>query len=197
MKQENFFFPMMLGLLKSNHIRITRGVVVIKFSLHAKINSKLLTYDRKYAIICIREGDYMERTYGIMIKQIHDYMEKNANNNLRSQGLTMAQVGALMELHSTEERQMSLKELERRLHIAQSTAAGIVVRLEQKGFLESFGDATDRRVKMVRMTPKGEKCFQSAEENMKCADEKLLGSLTMEERMTLLHLLKKVCDGIQ
>lgn len=139
----------------------------------------------------------MERTYGIMIKQIHDYMEKNANNNLRSQGLTMAQVGALMELHSTEERQMSLKELERRLHIAQSTAAGIVVRLEQKGFLESFGDATDRRVKMVRMTPKGEKCFQSAEENMKCADEKLLGSLTMEERMTLLHLLKKVCDGIQ
>ena len=139
----------------------------------------------------------MERTYGIMIKQIHDYMEKNANNNLRSQGLTMAQVGALMELHSTQERQMSLKELERRLHIAQSTAAGIVVRLEQKGFLESFGDATDRRVKMVRMTPKGEKCFQSAEENMKCADEKLLGSLTMEERMTLLHLLKKVCDGIQ
>ena len=139
----------------------------------------------------------MERTYGIMIKQIHDYMEKNANNNLRSQGLTMAQVGALMELHSTQERQMSLKELERRLHIAQSTAAGIVVRLEQKGFIESFGDATDRRVKMVRMTPKGEKCFQSAEENMKCADEKLLGSLTMEERMTLLHLLKKVCDGIQ
>lgn len=139
----------------------------------------------------------MERTYGIMIKQIHDYMEKNANNNLRSQGLTMAQVGALMELHSTEERQMSLKELERRLHIAQSTAAGIVVRLEQKGFLESFGDAADRRVKMVRMTPKGEKCFQSAEENMKCADENLLGSLTMEERATLLHLLKKVCDGIQ
>lgn len=138
----------------------------------------------------------MDRTYGIMIKQIHDYMEKNANNNLRSQGLTMAQVGALMELHSTEERQMSLKELERRLHIAQSTAAGIVVRLEQKGFLESFGDAADRRIKMVRMTPKGEKCFQSAEENMKCADENLLGSLTMEERTTLLYLLKKVCDGI-
>lgn len=139
----------------------------------------------------------MERTYGMMIKQIHDYMEKDANNSLRSQDLTMAQVGALMELHSAEGRQMPLKELERRLHIAQSTAAGIVVRLEQKGFLESFGDAADRRVKMVRMTQKGEKCFQSAEENMKCADENLLGALTTEERITLLHLLKKVCDGIQ
>ena len=96
----------------------------------------------------------MERTYGMMIKQIHDYMEKDANNSLRSQDLTMAQVGALMELHSAEGRQMPLKELERRLHIAQSTAAGIVVRLEQKGFLESFGDAADRRVKMVRMTQK-------------------------------------------
>ena len=35
---------------------------------------------------------------GTLIKRIHDKMEKKANNSLRSQDLTMAQLGALMEL---------------------------------------------------------------------------------------------------
>ena len=100
----------------------------------------------------------MKRACGMMIKQIHDCLEKDTNNTLRAQDLTMAQVGALIELRSAEEKQMPLKELERRLHVAQSAAAGIVVRLEQKGFLESFGSSDDRRIKMVRITPKGEDC---------------------------------------
>ena len=86
-------------------------------------------------------------TCGTLIKQIHDGLEKQANNSLRPQDLTMAQVRVLIELRFAPERQMALKELERRLHVAQSTAAGIVARLEQKGFVESFGDANDRRIK--------------------------------------------------
>ena len=33
-----------------------------------------------------------------LIKQIHDEMEKRANNSLRAQDLTMAQVGEWLEL---------------------------------------------------------------------------------------------------
>lgn len=139
----------------------------------------------------------MKRTCGMMIKQLHDCLEKETNNTLRSQDLTMAQVGALIELRNAEEKQFPLKELERRLHVAQSTAAGIVVRLEQKGFIESFGDAADRRIKMVRMTPKGESCCRSADENMEQAEQKLLHTLTAAEKVLLLELLGKVCDGMQ
>ena len=73
----------------------------------------------------------MERqmVYMYLLKQIHDGVEKQANNSLRSQGLTLAQVGALIELRSIPEKQLTLKELEKRLHVAQSTAAGIVARL--------------------------------------------------------------------
>ena len=77
-------------------------------------------------------------TCGTLIKQIHDGLEKQANNSLRTQGLTMSQMGVLIELHFSPEKQMPLKELERRLHVAQSTAAGIVARLEQKGFVEGW-----------------------------------------------------------
>ena len=139
----------------------------------------------------------MKRACGMMIKQIHDCLEKDTNNTLRAQDLTMAQVGALIELRSAEEKQMPLKELERRLHVAQSTAAGIVVRLEQKGFLESFGSPDDRRIKMVRITAKGEDCCMDSDRGMEQAEQKLLHSLTQEEKTVFLDLLEKVCNGMK
>lgn len=49
-----------------------------------------------------------------------------------------------------------MKELERYFGVAQSTIAGVVSRLEQKGFVEAFGDAADKRIKVVHITPAGE-----------------------------------------
>ena len=132
---------------------------------------------------------------GTMIKQLHDALERNVNNVLRTKDLTMAQVGVLLELHHCPEKQMSLKELERILHVAQSTAAGIVVRLEQKGFVESFGDPVDRRIKVVRITPMGEACCLQADKDMEETEKKLLAPLTEVERTVFLELLEKICDN--
>ena len=73
-----------------------------------------------------------QRDCGLLMKQIHDEMRKNANNALRPQGITLVQLDALTKLDQAPEGQRSLKELEQILHVAQSTAAGIVARLEQK-----------------------------------------------------------------
>ena len=35
---------------------------------------------------------------GFLLKQINDRVEKNANNTLRAQDMTMSQLGALLEL---------------------------------------------------------------------------------------------------
>lgn len=136
-----------------------------------------------------------KKVCGTMIKQLHDALERNVNNVLRTKDLTMAQVGVLLELHHCPEKQMSLKELERILHVAQSTAAGIVVRLEQKGFVESFGDPVDRRVKIVRITPTGEACCLQADKDMEETEKKLLAPLTEVERTVFLELLEKICDN--
>ena len=129
---------------------------------------------------------------GMLLKQINDELEKRANNALRSQDLTIAQLGALMVLNQLPERQMPLKELERKLHVAQSTAAGIITRLEQKGFVESFGDAADRRIKMVRITQQGVQCCLSAEQNMDQEETLLLSGLTDTEKLIFISLLQKV-----
>ena len=95
---------------------------------------------------------------GQLIKLLHDRLEKQANNTLRGKELTLMQISALMELQKAEQKQRSMKELERKFCVAQSTVAGIISRLEQKGFVVAFGDASDKRIKVVHITPAGETC---------------------------------------
>ena len=139
----------------------------------------------------------IQESCGTLLKQIHDALEKQANNTLRADGLTMAQVGVLLMLDRAEHRQMPLKELEKALHVAQSTAAGIVSRLEQKGLVESFGDAEDRRVKVVRLSEAGAGCCRTADARMAEAERQLLSSLTEAERDIFILLLRKVRDSLQ
>lgn len=133
---------------------------------------------------------------GLLMKQINDELRKNANNALRPQDLTIVQLDTLLELERTPEGQRSLKELEQILHVAQSTAAGIIARLEQKGLVEGFGDAEDRRVKRVRITPAGIACIQAAQHHRAETEEKLLSGLTETERDIFYTLLKKVRDSL-
>lgn len=133
---------------------------------------------------------------GTMLKQINDALEKQANNSLRPDGLTMAQVGVLLALNRTEEKQMSLKELEKVIHVSQSTAAGIVSRLEQKGFVECFGSSEDRRIKIVRLSENGARRCQASEQGMAASESHILSALTPAEREIFAMLLRKVRDSL-
>lgn len=136
------------------------------------------------------------RDCGLLIKQINDELRKNANNALRPQNMTLAQLEALVELDRSPNGQRSMKELERFLHVAQSTTAGIIVRLEQKGLVEGLEDAGDRRVKLARITPAGVQCVRTALHHRAAAEERMLSGLTETERDIFYTLLKKVRDSL-
>lgn len=138
-----------------------------------------------------------KRDCGFCIKHISDVLQRDANNSLRERGLTLAQLSVLLELSDSPDQQMALKELEKRLQVAQSTAAGIIVRLEQKGFVEGFGDPEDKRVKMVRITPAGLKCCHESRSHMNETEERLLEPLTESERVEFTRLLKKVGESLK
>lgn len=129
---------------------------------------------------------------GALIKQINSELEKKANNTLRRQDLTFAQVSALLAIRDFPEQSVSLKELEKILHVAQSTTAGIISRLEQKGLVTGLGDSSDKRIKLVQITPLGQECCRNAEQNMNEAEENLLSGLTETERSIFNSLLQKV-----
>lgn len=141
----------------------------------------------------------MEREHpcGLLIKQINDELRKNANNGMRDLGMTVTQFGLLVELHRAPEGQRTLKELEQRLHVAQSTVVGIVSRLEQKGLVSGHGDPEDRRVKWVRITEDGQNLIEHASRNRDEAEDRLLSCLTETERDFFLTLLRKVRDNMR
>lgn len=135
------------------------------------------------------------KTCGQLIRQINTELEKNANNVLRGDDLTVAQVSLLLELYQMQDRTLSLKELEQALGLAQSTVAGIAARLEQKGFLEYGEVPGDKRVKRVHMTAAGEICVLRARSRMAAAERDVLSGLTEAERVQLLTLLEQVACG--
>ncbi len=135
-----------------------------------------------------------KETYGIFIHQIHNTLEKSMNNQLRKKGLTLSQMNVLLTLVSVPEKRLSFKELEKRLTLAQSTTAGLISRLEQKGLVAVLGDKDDKRVKYVEITALGIKYCEDAKLEMDDTEEKLVSCLTETERKTFLSLLKKVND---
>ena len=113
--------------------------------------------------------------FGPVFKQIHDALEKNANNLLRADDLTMAQVHLLFLLEESPDGCYSLKELERRLRVAQSTMVGVVKRSAQKGFVECYGDP---------------------QKHMGESEERFLKGISPAERALFLELLYKVLRNL-
>lgn len=93
--------------------------------------------------------ELIENTCGFLIKQINDILEKKGNQEMEMFGITMSQHSVLMFLDI-----LDFKELERKLHVAQSATARIVKRLEQKDLVEVVMNLQDRRAKQVRLTKK-------------------------------------------
>lgn len=137
------------------------------------------------------------RPNALLIKQIHDSLEKRANNALRPKGLTLMQMSVLAALQETAKKQLSMKEMERHFQVAQSTVAGIVARLEQKGLVEALGDAADKRIKVVHITPEGEALCEEAAYNKSEAEEILLQGFSREEGAILNSLLVRAAENVK
>jgi DNA-binding MarR family transcriptional regulator len=139
-----------------------------------------------------------ERIYtGIIIKQIHDALERVANKELKTKDLTVSQMHLLWALKNSESGSLTLKELEKSLRNSQPTTLGIAKRLEQKGFLKGGFDHADKRIKFVKLVPRGEEVCQNSHIHMDETEEKLLKGLTKGERILLSELLIKLYKNIE
>lgn len=136
-----------------------------------------------------------------LFKRINDKIEKTSNSNLKANDITLSQLKMLFTIlhseYSPEKGTMPLKELERRFGVAQSTAAGIIQRLEKKGLVESVADAEDKRIKILRTTRKGKSICESAAKSMGEMSERSLSEFTVDEKAELERLLRKLLKSIE
>ncbi|MCC8060561.1 MAG: MarR family transcriptional regulator [Clostridiales bacterium] len=139
------------------------------------------------------------RSCAALFKQIDVKMTRRANEQFDAYGVTFMQVQMLRFLREmdADSAAIPLKTLERHFKVAQSTAAGIIVRLEKKGMVKGVTPADDRRQKFIGLTEKGKALCVSIEEDMLEGERVLLSNLKEEETEQLYRLLKKVNEAIE
>ena len=133
---------------------------------------------------------------GGLIKQIKDAIAKLANNSLREKNLTLTQMRVLMELHSSKDA-MPLKEIERKLQVAQSSAAGVVSRLRAKGFVSTFTSSDDSRVKLARLTESGKQCCYNTWQDIERLEARMFAGFSKVEKDELNRQLLKISENLK
>ena len=134
---------------------------------------------------------------GQLIKLLHVRMEKQVNNSLRFDDLTMMQIAVLKELQAAAQQQLTMKELERLFGVAQSTVAGVLSRLEQKGFVEALSDPGDKRIKIERITSAGRNCCESAACCMDDAETRMVRGFSEVEQKIFNELLTRAAENMK
>jgi DNA-binding MarR family transcriptional regulator len=79
-----------------------------------------------------------------------------------------------------------------RLSLDRSDLVTFLDELEGRGLVVRTADATDRRRKIVELTPAGEQLLAGLDQLVFAADEELLAALSAEERATLVRLLQRI-----
>jgi DNA-binding MarR family transcriptional regulator len=79
-----------------------------------------------------------------------------------------------------------------RLCLDRSDLVTVLDELEARGLVLRTADATDRRRKIVQLTPVGETLLAGLDDLVFAADDELLAGLSAEERATLVALLQRI-----
>lgn len=128
----------------------------------------------------------------VLIKQLETYIGRRINNEMKELDMTMTQARALSILLNCPDQQASLKDLEKKLELSQSVTAGIIKRLEQRRYIESFGDSGDKRIKIVKITTLGEQQCRSSDKILHRVEQEVFSCLSESEIALLQDLLNKV-----
>lgn len=78
-----------------------------------------------------------------------------------------------------------------------ATFGSVIGRLEAKGWVRREADASDRRRKLLWVTPQGEQAAQLLKRAAAKAQTRILGPLDAAERRQLVALLGKLVEGHQ
>ncbi|MCX7814820.1 MAG: MarR family transcriptional regulator [Tepidimonas ignava] len=105
-------------------------------------------------------------------------------------GLTPVQYAALQSVHN--EPGIDQRTLASRIAQDTSTTAGVVERLQGRGWLQRAPDPADRRVRRLHLTDAGRAVLAAAQPAMQRAQVRILQPLTDAERAHFMALLQRV-----
>jgi len=137
----------------------------------------------------------MQNDIGALIKQINDRLQAELDAALKDGGITASQLRVLVILNESD-KTVTQKDIETILGVSHPTVTGLVSRLENNGFVETYFDPLDKRNKIVRLTDKSRELSQRVQFSPEIMEKRLSSNITPREKETLIKLLSKVRDSM-
>ncbi len=144
----------------------------------------------------MKDGVPMEQDVGYKLKLITEKLKVRADADLKRHQLTLTQSRVLAFLNE-KGGEATQKEIEDHLQVSHPTVVGIVSRMEQNGFLDTWFDPADRRNKMVRLTEKTHQMGRTMQQVTKEHEQILLRSFSPAEAAELKRMLDRILKNIE
>lgn len=106
--------------------------------------------------------------------------------------LTATQGHIMAYLRAMEGKGVAQKDIEQHLGVAHSTAKGLLQRLEEKGFVRTAFDSSDRRVKHVYSTEKSRQLKEQIGPLLRKFEEECLVGFSDGELEQLMAMLQRI-----
>jgi len=126
----------------------------------------------------------------LVLMKAHRALKKLAIQSIESLGVGLSDFGVMeLLLHKGPQ---PVNEIGRRIELTSGAITTAVDRLEARGLVTRGAHATDRRARIVRLTPEGEKQAAKLFGAHKRAMDSAASRLSKAERVELIELLRKL-----
>jgi MarR family transcriptional regulator, lower aerobic nicotinate degradation pathway regulator len=131
---------------------------------------------------------------GHLIRRVHQvstaYFAEECGADLTAvQYAALVAIGAHPNIDATR--------LSEAIYFDRSTIGDVLDRMEAKGWIVRESTLSDRRVKLLKLSPAGRDVQQQAASGIRRVQQRLLAPLTQSEAKTLIRLLARIADGAE
>ena len=143
-------------------------------------------------------GDIMSKTRQVtsgthawlVLMKAHRSLMRHAEGSFKADDIGLSDFVVLeMLLHKGPQK---VNDIGRKIALTSGAITTAVDRVEQRGLVVRTFDPTDRRARIVKLTSKGETLIRKVYDSHVQAMERAASGLSMNERNTLVTLLKKL-----
>lgn len=130
---------------------------------------------------------------GHAIRRLHQIAVGIFLQETAAHGVTPVQYAALQAVHN--EPGIDQRTLASRIAQDTSTTAGVVERLQARGWLQRAPDPADRRVRRLALTPEGAAVLAAVVPDMRRAQARILAPLGADEQAQFMALLQRLVEA--
>ncbi len=129
------------------------------------------------------------------IQQIHNVVNRIVSKKLAQWGLSVPKYGIIRQLYDHET--LPLSKLSKLIFRGNSNLTTLVDRMERDGIVERVGHDNDRRVKVLRLTEKGQAIAPKVIKEYRTFLHEMMSCIPRNEQRRLVQSLRRLKEGLE